>query len=240
LRQQAERFGAKFVDGVVEHIRVTGATFSAEFQLSIQARSVIVATGIIDKLPDWPNIREAVQSGSLRLCPICDGYEVINRNVAVFGRAHDALKKALFMRTFTPHVTALIASGKGELGPDALDAMRDAGIEVVFCTSAAIQVGESGVTLRAADGRTLCYDIIYPAMGSEVRSKLATAVGAASDEIGNLIADARQRTTVPGLYAIGDLVNEINQLAVAFGHAAIAATDIHNRLAEDDGRADPG
>ncbi|WP_352619650.1 MULTISPECIES: hypothetical protein [unclassified Mesorhizobium] len=47
--------------------------------------------------------------------------------------------------------------------------------------------------------------------------------------------DSRQRTAVPGLYAAGDVVNEINQLAVAFGHAAVAATDMHNYLANGDG-----
>ncbi|MEI9407144.1 NAD(P)/FAD-dependent oxidoreductase, partial [Mesorhizobium sp. Cs1330R2N1] len=43
-------------------------------------------------------------------------------------------------------------------------------------------------------------------------------------------------TVVPGLYAAGDVVNEINQIAVAFGHAAIAATDIHNHLADTNHR----
>ncbi|RLP22127.1 NAD(P)/FAD-dependent oxidoreductase [Mesorhizobium sp. YM1C-6-2] len=234
LRQQAEQYGAGLVDGVVKRIRVTGATFTAESPLSIQARSVVVATGIVDKLPDWRNIKEAVQSGSLRLCPICDGYEAIDRNVAVFGNAQEACKKALFMRTFTPHVTALIVSGSGQLAPAAMEALREAGIAAVFCTSAAIQLGERGATVRAAGGRNLHFDTLYPAMGFEVRSNIATELGAASDEMRNLIVDVRQRTTVPGLYAAGDMINEINQLAVAFGHAAIAATDIHNRLAEED------
>lgn len=234
LRQQAEQYGASLVDGVVKRIRVTGATFTAESPLPLQARSVIVATGIVDKLPDWQNIEEAVQNGSLRLCPICDGYEVIDRNVAVFGNAQEACKKALFMRTFTPYVTALIVSGSGQLEPAAMEALREAGIAAIFCTSAAIQLGGGGATVRAAGGRNLRFDTLYLAMGFEVRSNIATDLGAASDEMRNLIVDVRQRTTVPGLYAAGDMINEINQLAVAFGHAAIAATDIHNRLAEED------
>jgi thioredoxin reductase (NADPH) len=232
LRQQAERYGAKLVEGMVENVRVTGSTFTAEFPRSTRARCVIVATGIVDKLPDWPNVAEAVQSGFLRLCPICDGYEVIDRRVAVFGSAKEVLKKALFMRTFTPHVTALIVDHSDQPDTLASEAMTDAGIEAIFCTSDAIQLGDGGATVRAADGRSLRFDTVYPALGSEVRSKIATDLGAASDEIGNLIVDVRQRTTVAGVYAAGDMINEINQLAVAFGHAAIAATDIHNRLAE--------
>jgi thioredoxin reductase (NADPH) len=47
-------------------------------------------------------------------------------------------------------------------------------------------------------------------------------------------------TVVPGLYAAGDVVNEINQIAVAFGHAAVSATDIHNYLTDRDGTWQPG
>jgi thioredoxin reductase (NADPH) len=55
-------------------------------------------------------------------------------------------------------------------------------------------------------------------------------LGAASAENGTLQVDDHQRTSVEGLYAAGDVVTDLHQLSVAFGHAAIAATDIHNRL----------
>jgi thioredoxin reductase (NADPH) len=74
-------------------------------------------------------------------------------------------------------------------------------------------------------------DALYPALGCTVRSDLATALGASSTENGNLVFDDHQRTTVDGLYAAGDVVTDLHQLSVAFGHSAIAATDIHNRLA---------
>jgi thioredoxin reductase (NADPH) len=55
-------------------------------------------------------------------------------------------------------------------------------------------------------------------------------VGAACDEAGQIVVDDKLRTTVPGVYAIGDVANDLNQIAVGTGHAAIAATQIHNRL----------
>jgi len=79
------------------------------------------------------------------------------------------------------------------------------------------------------------FDTIYPAMGCTIRSDLAAGLGAECDELGNLVVDSHQRTAVPGLYAAGDVVNEINQIAVAFGHAAAAASDMHNYLATCDG-----
>jgi thioredoxin reductase (NADPH) len=69
-------------------------------------------------------------------------------------------------------------------------------------------------------------DFLYPALGCNVRSDLAIALGASCNETGNLEVDEHQRTTAGGLYAVSDL----HQLSVAFGHAAIAATSIHNDL----------
>ena len=73
-------------------------------------------------------------------------------------------------------------------------------------------------------------DALYPALGCTVRSELAKALGASCTENGNLLVDDHQRTSIEGLYAVGDVVTDLHQLSVAFGHAAIAATDIHNRL----------
>jgi thioredoxin reductase (NADPH) len=73
-------------------------------------------------------------------------------------------------------------------------------------------------------------DVLYPALGCDVRSQLATALGARCTEIGNLHVDDKQRTSVEGLYAAGDVVTDLHQLSVATGHAAVAATAIHNSL----------
>ena len=61
-------------------------------------------------------------------------------------------------------------------------------------------------------------------------SELASVLGASCTETGNLVVDDHQRTTVRGLYAAGDVVSDLHQLSVAFGHAALAATAIHNEL----------
>ena len=74
------------------------------------------------------------------------------------------------------------------------------------------------------------FDTLYPVLGSDAQSQLATALGAAVDGNGELHVDAHMQTSVPGLYAIGDVVSALNQISVAMGHAAIAATAIHNRL----------
>ena len=79
-------------------------------------------------------------------------------------------------------------------------------------------------------GESHLMDILYPALGCDVRSQLATNLGAQCTEIGTLEVDAHQQTTVAGIYAVGEVVTDLHQLTVATGHAAVAATNIHNRL----------
>ena len=87
------------------------------------------------------------------------------------------------------------------------------------------------VHAKAAGGdRDYEFDVVYSALGVHYRSALATALGAEADEMGALTVDDHSQTTIPGLYAAGDVTQGLNQIVVAMGQAARAATHIHNRL----------
>ena len=73
-------------------------------------------------------------------------------------------------------------------------------------------------------------DVLYPALGCTVRSQMALELGARGDNVGCLKVDDHQQTSIKRLYAAGDVVTDLHQLSVAIGHAAVAATAIHNRL----------
>src|SRR5690606_32954300 len=81
-----------------------------------------------------------------------------------------------------------------------------------------------------ANDRRVPLDVIYPAMGCDVRSELAEGLGIRRNSDAYIIVDKHQRTNVDGVYAIGDVADALNQIAVAFGQGAIAATDINKRL----------
>jgi thioredoxin reductase (NADPH) len=234
MREQAVRYGARIVNDTVHDISLGDGVFTAATSYRIRARSVVLAAGIVDTLPDSPDVFRMIEAGTLRLCPICDGYEVIGKRIAVVGPLQDAVKKALFLRTFSSDVTILVTDGVAS-EPDVHTQLVRAGIDIEACRPDTIRAAGAQAGATLANGRSLTFDTVYPAMGCTMRSALATKLGAACDELGNLLADSHQRTVVPGLYAIGDVVNEINQLAVAFGHAAIAASDVHNALAERHG-----
>jgi thioredoxin reductase (NADPH) len=84
--------------------------------------------------------------------------------------------------------------------------------------------------LHTEDGQEFGCDVFYPMLGENARSELAAGLGAATAQCQELVVDRHQCTTVPGLYAIGDVVQGLNQIAVAAGQAAVAATRIHNAL----------
>jgi len=227
LRVQAVRYGAQIVDGHVEKLARKGGNFTA-IPYGIQARSILIATGVADVLPDTPDLAALIASGGLRICPVCDAFEVVDKAVAVIGPLRDAAKKAVFLRTYTRSVVILTTDQGAE--PEAGNKADGLSFEIVAVEPTSIRAMGSHVTVRSG-GQLRAFDTIYPAMGCAVRSRLAADLGATCDNMGNLLTDAHQRTVIRGLYAAGDVVNELNQLAVGFGHAAIAASDIHDYLA---------
>lgn len=232
LRAQARRYGAEVTEGCVDAIELREATFATKVgDTRIESRTVLIATGIVDKKPVMPDLEEAIAAGCIRLCPICDGHEVIDRKVAVYGPAATATGHAEFMRTFTDNLTLLVPQGDPSIAAEERARLAAAGIEALESpVEELFMAGDRKAHVRLADGRELRFDTIYPTFGCHMRSDLAVALGARTTEAGDIHVDSHQQTSVPGLYAAGDVVAALNQLSVAVGHAAIAATAIHNAL----------
>lgn len=192
------------------------------------AKTVCLATGIVDRMPPMEHLDAAVDAGVVRLCAVCDGYEASDEAIAVYGPVKEALKHALFLRTFSRTVSA-IASEPGELDAEESAEAERARVPVLpVPTAMAHRGGQCEVVF--AEQRTLRFDTMYPVLGGDAQSNLAVQLDATVDDQGELVVDEHQQTSVDGLYAIGDIVSALNQIAVAVGHAAIAATAIHNRL----------
>jgi thioredoxin reductase (NADPH) len=233
LREQARRYGATLTTGDVEGLtRVHEGHFVATAGTqTIEARTILLATGAMDVEPSLPNIKDAIRTGLIRHCPICDGYEVIDREVAVIGRGAKGLNEARFLRHYTHKLTLFTLGTPHEISDADRAALEQCGIAVVDETLAEVHTQENAIVgLQTRSGKTYRFDTLYSALGCRVRSDLARALGAACDDVGQIVVDDRQRTTIPGVYAAGDVANDLNQIAVGAGHAAIAATQIHNLL----------
>ncbi|WP_434603508.1 NAD(P)/FAD-dependent oxidoreductase [Pseudomonas sp. Z4-7] len=230
LREQALRYGAIIESGRVKRLLKHRAGFVAQLNgRELVARRVVLATGIVDTLPHMERPYDAVAQSVIRLCAICDGYEVNGDNVAVYGEASCAINHGLFLRNFTDRVTVLI-HGDSQACEEAVAVARHAGICLVADRVEHIEAGSDQVQVETCKGESLCFDIVYPCLGSQMCSELAVQLGAETDEQGALVVDEHQRTCVEGLYAVGDVVNSLKQISVATGQAAICATAVHNSL----------
>ncbi len=235
LREQAVRYGARLIDARVERIAREGDGFQIEAgEHSCRAPTVLIACGISDRMPALRGLERAIAAGVVRLCAICDGYEARDERIAVYGPPDAALRHAAFLRTFSRTVTA-IASEPGEAGADAL---REAAVLGVRCLPVPVRIDLPGAgntdrdACRVAwDGREEAFDTLYPVLGAEPKAAaFAASLALRTDADGEILVDAHMQTSVENLYAAGDVVSDLNQISVAVGHAAIAATAIHNRL----------
>jgi thioredoxin reductase (NADPH) len=266
LRQQLQRYGTEVTPGEVLRLERRPDCFVATYrdgpdntddsdsgdsggearpERQVRALTVILATGIADEGLPVENWREAVARGSVRLCPVCDGYDVTDQHIAVISAAHNRTAHALFMRTFSRHVTLFEREApegqSGRLSALERQELERAQVRYVPSPVRGVTMDERMAPLvHTADGVSWRFDVLYPMLGETARSALATQLGAKVSDCAELLADEHQRTSLPGLFAIGDVAQGLNQISVAAGQAAVAATAIHNSLpwrfrAEPDG-----
>jgi len=232
FRTHAEAYGVAIESAHVDRLALADEGFVAGAGArEWRARKVILATGVVDRLPELDGIEEAIASGAIRLCAVCDAYEAKDDAIAVLAPADEAVNHALFLRTFSRHVSAI--EHLGSEGAEVDDALRqraaDAGVHLLS-PPRRLALVDGGCEAEFADGRRERFDTVYPVLGADAQSGLATALGAAVDDAGALLVNDHLQTSVDGLYAIGDVASALNQIAVAVGHAAIAATSVHRRL----------
>lgn len=234
LRDQASRYGARLTTGRIEHLsRNEDGTFMAmNGHQALQAKNVLLATGVLDIEPVLPNLADAIRQGYVRHCPICDGYEVIGQKVAVIGHGSKLMREALFIRHYTDNLTVLSLGQDIGLSDDEHRILSDHQIRVIDEPIAEVHIENGRIAaLRGQSGKQHQFDTLYSALGTKVRSELALALGAERDGQDCLVVGQDHvETSIPGLYAAGDVVSGLNQISVAAGQAAIAATAIHNRL----------
>ena len=237
LHQQIAQYDVAFVSNQVDGLARRGPLFVATLgDRTVLAEQVLLATGVSDVGNREGAWTAAIKRGAVRLCPICDAYEVTGKKVALLARGTQVVSHALFLRTYTRELTLVRTDTDSALSAADRQTLAEAGITLIEDTAPELVLappGQSepvpGAVVVTSDGRRRTFDTVYPMFGCHPRSELAQTLGAECDADGNLLVDAHQATSVPGLYAAGDLVSGLNQISVAVGHAAVAATAIHNR-----------
>ncbi|HEU0067271.1 MAG TPA: NAD(P)/FAD-dependent oxidoreductase [Sphingomonas sp.] len=232
---QAEHYGAHREGVAVTAIEPDGDDFVVVTDQSrYRARTVLLATGVVNHRPAAmaDDLHDAALArGLLRYCPICDGYEVTDKRVGIVGQGDHGMREALFLRGYTRDVTLIAPEGTLDLDPACAQALEDADVARVDGPCSGWAIEGDRIACDTAAGR-MDFDSVYPALGSRIRSQLAVAAGARASEDGCLEVDDHQRTTIPGLFAAGDVVKGLDQISHAMGEAGVAATTIRNLLSE--------
>ncbi|NJC41326.1 thioredoxin reductase (NADPH) [Brevundimonas alba] len=234
MTEQALEFDATIEPGRVEALERDGDGFRARLNgRDLRARAVLLATGVVDHHPDLPGVERAIERSVVRICPICDGYEAIGKAVAIIGKDDMGVREAAFLRTYSDRVTLIHVGRPEDLTQE--DELRRMSVELIRAPIDNVRLEGDRVTALSWGGTFRVFDHVYSALGTSPNAALARGLGAKVGEDGRMIVDDHQATSVPGLYAAGDVVRGLNQIAVAGAEAAIAATAIHNALRDADG-----
>ena len=235
MTEQALEYDAVIEPGRVESLARGDDGFTARLNgREVRAQAVLLATGVTDHHPDLPGVEGAIERALVRICPICDGYEAIDKAVAIIGKDDAGVREAAFLRTYSDRVTLIHVGPAGALTEE--DELQRLSVELIRAPIDNVRLEGDRVTALGWGGRFRVFDMIYSALGTSPNGDLAQALGARLSDDRCLAVDDHQQTSVPGLYAAGDVVRGLNQIAVAGAEAAIAATAIHNALREAEGR----
>ena len=241
MTEHAARYGAVLREDEVVRVENADGRFVLHTAAgdTVAATALILATGLrLNQIPLPDAVHEAaIRANVLRYCPVCDGYEHIDRRIAVIGCDANGADEALFLRQYTQHLT-LLPRAKAELSAARRAELAAAGIQVEDRPVARYAPHARGFDIHLEGEATpVAFDVVYPALGVRQRTELAAMLGLALGEAGCVAAASPLGTDVPGLYCAGDIVEGLDQISVAMGHGAIAATRAHNWLRYQPARA---
>tara|TARA_R110002094_G_scaffold51336_6_gene62891 strand:+ start:652 stop:1530 length:879 start_codon:yes stop_codon:yes gene_type:complete len=225
MRAHAQLYGARLETGTVSAVEKQGDLFHVTTDRRVEtARTVIFASGVVNHRPPLSISKhdQGLGSGLIRYCPVCDAYEIRGKRIAVLGSGAHGFAEARFIRGYSTTVTLIPHDGSLAIAKD--------GIGVLESPMKYLSLSDSQVIATLENGVTRNFDTLYVALGTTARSDLVATLGARLCEDGCVVTDAKQKTSIDGVYAIGDVTDGLDQIAYAMGQAAVAATAIHNGL----------
>jgi thioredoxin reductase len=200
----------------------------------LTARRLLLATGARDELPDIPGARERWGRDFLH-CPYCHGWEVRDRPIGVLGTGPGSVDHAHLLRQWSDDVVFFAHTHPPTADERAALAAR--GIEVVDGLVAGLAVVADHLdAVELADGRVVPRAAVFVRPALDARNALIESLGCELDAGGFVRVDATGRTSVPGVWAAGNVANPRAQVITAAGEGSAAAIAINADLVEEDVR----
>ncbi|MBS3941525.1 MAG: thioredoxin-disulfide reductase [Actinobacteria bacterium] len=242
MRAQAERFGTQFVTEDVTAVDVSGPlkTLTTASGLTISTRSLIIATGAKPRRLDVPGETELWGSG-VSACATCDGFFFKDKHVVIVGGGDSAMEEAIFLTKFASKVSVIHRRGELRASKIMQDrAFKNDKIEFVWNAEVAEVHGADGAVssllLRdtvSGETRDFACEGLFLAIGHIPNTWLFDGVLDRDDEGYLLVEQPSTATNVPGVFACGDVMDQVYRQAItAAGTGCRAAIDAERFLAE--------
>ena len=210
----------------------------------VHARRLLVATGLVDELPDVPGVAQRWGRDVLH-CPFCHGWEVRDQPIGVLATGPTAVHQALLFRQLSPDVVLFRHTGP-EPDPDQAEQLAALGIEVVAGEVAALEVDGDRLTgVRLVSGAVVPRAAVVVAPRFTARGELLPGLGLEVTEqvmaghvVGSAVAaDPMGATAVPGVWVAGNVADISAQVVVSAAAGMRAGAAIHGDLVAEDARA---
>jgi thioredoxin reductase len=199
-----------------------------------RAKRLVLATGVVDDLPSIDGLRE-LWGKSVLHCPYCHGWEVRDQPIAVLGSTEDAARFALHLKAWSEDVI-LCTNGPPEFDDATEQLLKSRGVETRH--ESVVRLDAEGEELRQVvlDGDSLPRRALFVKPKMRQRSDLAGELGCKLLEDGAVEVNDFGNTSVPGIYAVGDMSRRAAfpfpaaQVVMAAAAGAIAAVVIDQEL----------
>lgn len=230
-RQQAERFGAEFRDCRVERVESLPDGFRAHTtDGDFEAQTLLFATGVTDIWPDVPGLRDWI-GRQVFWCITCDGHRSVGKTLVCVGNTDEAAVTTMQFLLFTDHITLVADPDKARFSPERRDDLAAHGIPVVYARPQSLELSPDGSTVTALcsdDGSRLPFDMLFSLLGVRPNTQLAREMGLALDHDGYIEMDEEGYTSIPGVFAAGDLTRMHTQQVASAVHAGAEAAQTMN------------
>lgn len=206
---------------------------------SLIARKVLAATGLIDELPPIPGLAEHWGNEVIH-CPFCHGFEARDRRIAQIVTHPLGLHPAGLFRQLTDRLTVILHDGVAEDDPE-VAALRQAGVEVLAQRVSRVTSDDDGglKAVELENGETLAVDVVAVGPRARVRAEAFASLGLEPTPhpsgLGDyVVTDETGETSVPGLYAAGNLADPSQQVLQAAANGSRVGAMISFSLARED------
>ena len=231
-RRQLVRYdGASVERAVVETISgdIDGGFVVKSPGFELHAARVVLATGMRDRLPEIDGLN-ACWGLSAFVCPYCDGWEVRDRPIAVWGNTRSGVGLAQELYQWSKDI--VVCSAVDTPIPDLeRDWARERGIEIVEAPIRSLENRDGMLThIRFDDRAPLAREALFLSVTLSQACDLPEALGCRLTERGHVDVDREYRTSVAGVYAVGDTVTHMHQIVFAAASGARAAIALNNEL----------